>query len=77
MNTKKLIAPIIITFVILAYLMFWMITVAITAQIIAIPWFIYALTLIIPVGSGIAIICALLARIKEIKRGEEDDVSKY
>ena len=73
-QTKKLIAPIIITILIICYLLFYM---SIGIFIDEFPSVMKMLLLIIPIGFIILTICMLFERIKEIKGGEEDDLSKY
>jgi len=75
MNThiKKMIAPVIITILFLAYLFFYgyMITLAVDFNPVMIM-------LAIPlIALGIGMIYTLYTRIKEIKDGEEDDLSDY
>ena len=73
-QTKKLIAPIIITVLIVLYFMFYMF---IGVSIAEIPMFMKILALIIPIGLIVLSIYMLFERIDEIKGGEEDDLSKY
>ena len=75
MNThiKKMIAPVIITILFLAYLIFYgyLITLAVDYNPVMI-------LLAIPlIALGIGMIYTLYTRIKEIKDGEEDDLSDY
>lgn len=68
-HTKKIIAPVIITVLLVLFLLFY----AILATI-SIVGIIFAITAVI----GIALsIYTLVERINEIKKGEEDDISKY
>ena len=70
---KKMIAPIIITVIFLAYLAIYVVLVVATASynpvtfLLAIPLF----------ALGIGMIYTLYTRIKEIRSGEEDDLSNY
>lgn len=73
-QTKKLIAPIIITVLIVLYFVFYMF---IGVSIAEIPMFMKILALIIPIGLIVLSIYMLFERIDEIKGGEEDDLSKY
>ena len=66
-QTRKLIAPVIITLIIVAYSIFYLI--AATC--------INVLFIIFPIGLIILSIYMLAERIKEIEDGEEDDLSKY
>ena len=71
-NKKKMIAPIIITVIaILYYIVYFGLLLSILEEI----WR-YALGIIPLVFSGVMIyVC--VQRINEIKKGEEDDISKY
>ena len=73
MKIKKMIAPIIITCLLLLYFSLYIL------GIINIPsqlW-VKIIMLIIPLGLMGVIIFVLVERIKEIRSGEEDDLSKY
>ena len=72
-HEKKLIAPIIITIIIVLYLLFFILLVC----LVGMPWYVTIFLAAIPGAlSGVAI--AMLAeRIKEIRSGEEDDLSQY
>lgn len=73
MKFKKIIAPVIITILLLvyyvAYLWGW--------SYIMVPSWLKAIGLIIPICLMGVAIYVLLERIKEIRSGEEDDISKY
>lgn len=73
-QTKKLIAPIIITIFIIFYFMFY---ISISLYLNEMPKFANLLFIIIPILLIILSIYMLFERIKEIKGGEEDDLSKY
>ena len=66
-QTKRLIAPIIITLIIVCYAIFYMIAAS----------FINILFIIFPIGLIVLSIYMLIERIKEIEDGEDDDLSKY
>ena len=66
-QTKKLIAPVIITLIIIAYAIFYLI--AATC--------INVLFVIFPIVIIVLSIYMLAERIKEIEDGEDDDLSKY
>ena len=66
-QTKKLIAPVIITLIIIAYAIFYLI--AATC--------INVLFVIVPIVIIVLSIYMLAERIKEIEDGEDDDLSKY
>ncbi|CCQ94637.1 conserved hypothetical protein [[Clostridium] ultunense Esp] len=73
MRVKKMIAPIIITILLIIYLSFfiwgW--------SYINAPFWVKVAGLTIPVFLIGASIFVLIERIKEIRSGEEDDLSKY
>lgn len=74
MHKKKMIAPIVITALIVLYYIGFAL---LCAFVDGIPFFIKLLCGVIPLllaGVGIYV---LLERIKEIRSGEEDDLSKY
>jgi len=72
LHKKKMIAPIIITvIVILYYIVYFGFLIAMLGGI----WK-YMLG-IIPLIFSVIMICVCLERINEIKKGEEDDLSKY
>ena len=69
---KKMIAPIIITILFVSYYAFYF------TIVIALPVGVWKLFLgIIPVVLAVIMIYVCIQRIKEIKEGEEDDLSKY
>ncbi len=70
---KKMIAPIIITAVFLLYLLVYVIMIA-GAMTITPVMFLFAVPLI-ALGTGMIVV--LRERLKEIKEGEEDDLSNY
>ena len=72
--TKKLIAPIIIAFLLICYFLFYIL---IGESIIDMPKVMKILIIIFPVGLIILTLLMLFERIAEIKGGEEDDLSKY
>ena len=73
-TTKKLLAPIIITVAVVLYFAFYM---SIGFYISGMPGFIKFLIFTIPACFIILIVYMLFERIKEVKGGEEDDLSKY
>ena len=71
-HRKKMIAPIIITILFVIYYAFYF------TIVIALPVGIWKLFLgVIPVVLAVTMIYVCIQRIKEIKEGEEDDLSKY
>ena len=72
-HKKKMIAPVIITILFLAYLLFYgfMMVIAVGDKSVL-------LFLSVPlIALGIGMIYTLYTRIKEIRSGEEDDLSNY
>ena len=69
---KKMIAPIIITILIVSYYIFYF-TILLTLPVGIWKYFFG----IIPVVLAVVMICVCMQRIKEIKEGEEDDLGKY
>ena len=72
-HTKKMIAPIIIVFLILAYY----IAFGVFFVKFAAPLIFKLIGIIVPAALSAAFIWLLVQRIKEIKGGEEDDLGKY
>lgn len=72
-HTKKMIAPIVITFIFLAYLAIWLaVFFVITDNVLP------KLLLTIPLlALGTGMVYTLLSRINEIRNGEEDDFDNY
>lgn len=73
-QTEKLIAPIIITALLVCYFGFYM---GISLFIHEFPLFMKILLIVVPLLLIVLSIKLLIERIKEIKGGEEDDLSKY
>ncbi len=72
-HRKKMVAPIVIAIVFLLYLIGYGIAIAVTAE-----WSPVMILVAIPlVALGIGMIVVLKSRIKEIRSGEEDDLSNY
>ncbi len=72
-NIKKLIAPIIITIVGVV----WLALLVITYSLIILPIIFKIIICLIPILLIFVSIAVLIERIKEIRSGEEDDLSKY
>lgn len=70
---KKIIAPIIITIIMIAY---WVIYFGVLIRVVD-NVTIKVLLAVIPVILGATMIGVCIQRINEIKGGEEDDLSKY
>lgn len=73
-HTKKMIAPIIITVLMVLY---YVGIVVLFLCVEEIPFGVKALMIVIPLALCGVMIGVLISRIKEIKGGEEDDLSKY
>lgn len=73
MKTSKMIAPIIITILLLMYISFFVWAWSITP----VPLWGKIVGLVIPISLMGVSIFVLIERIKEIRSGEEDDLSKY
>ncbi|HPJ02910.1 MAG TPA: hypothetical protein PKU80_08725 [Candidatus Limiplasma sp.] len=73
-HTRKLIAPIVITVLILLYFIGFII-VAATTDWLPLGWMIALI--VIPLCLGGVMVYVLVQRIKEIRSGEEDDLSQY
>ncbi len=72
-HKKKMIAPIIITLLFLAYVTGYGVMLMTAAE-----WNPLFLLLAIPAAMlGAGMVCVLIARIREIRSGEEDDLSDY
>lgn len=71
---KKLVAPIIITIFSLCFMLFYY---GLIFALIPLSFWIKALIGILPLSLGGVSIFVLVERIKEIRSGEEDDLSKY
>ena len=72
-HTKKMIAPIIIVFLILAYY----IAFGVFFVKFAAPLILKLIGIIVPAALSAAFIWLLAERLNEIKGGEEDDLGKY
>ena len=70
---KKMIAPIVVTIIVLLYFSLM----AIGFFTSDMPLLVKLLVAIIPLGLGGVITFVLIERIEEINGGEEDDLSKY
>ena len=72
-HKKKMIAPIIITILFLIYVIAYGVLVMTAAE-----WNLWFLLLAIPLAMlGAGMVCVLIARIREIRSGEEDDLDNY
>jgi len=70
---KKMIAPIIIALSLISY---YIIVLAIMIRL-ALPGLVRIAVAVGSLGISVALIWVLIDRIKEIRKGEEDDLSKY
>ena len=73
-KNKKLIAPILITFFVIVYYIFYF---CILCTVLKESVVFLILLGIIPVALSIGMLYVCIQRIKEIRSGEEDDLSKY
>lgn len=73
MKTKKMIAPLIITCILMVYFAFFILGVVNILD----PLWVKVIGIIIPLALMGVSIFVLIERIKEIRSGEEDDLSKY
>lgn len=72
-HRKKMAAPIVITVLFLVYLAVYGILIAAASLLLPV-----LILLAIPlVALGVGMVAALVARIKEIRSGEEDDLGNY
>ena len=71
-HTKKMIAPIIISVIVIAY---YAVYFGFMIAVLDVVW--KYLLGIIPLVLSAVMIKVCIERIKEIKKGEEDDISKY
>ena len=71
---KKMIAPIVIAVIIIAY---YVGIAALFASVTGIPVIIRVLMIVIPLILAAVMFGVLISRIKEIQGGEEDDLSQY
>ena len=70
---KKMIAPIVITAIMVIYLLLFVVLGWFTGA----PFFIWLIAVLMPLALIGACIYVLIERIEEIRSGEEDDLSKY
>lgn len=70
---KKLIAPIVVTVLIILYYILYFCLILVSFESLAAKVFLG----IVPIVLSIAILYVCIQRIKEIRSGEEDDLSKY
>lgn len=72
-HKKKMVAPIIITvFIVIYYVLYFALVIALVDVLM-----LKIILGIIPFCLGVGMIYVCIQRIKEIKGGEEDDLSKY
>ena len=73
-NLKKMLAPILITIFIITYYIFYF---CVLCAVLRENIIVLILFGIIPVVLSIGMLYVCIQRIKEIRSGEEDDISKY
>ena len=74
MKKSKVIAPIVVAIIMIIYFILYF---AFVMYIIEPNLWMIILGAIIPLALSITMICVAIQRIKEIRKGEEDDLSKY
>ena len=72
-HTKKVIAPVVITVLLLLYLVFYL-SIGISLPI---PMQYKVISILVPLALMGVSVYVLYERIKEIRSGEEDDISQY
>lgn len=72
-HKSKIVAPVIITVLCLLYFIGY----GVFITVMEMPWWIKLLGIVIPLILAGVSISVLVERIKEIRSGEEDDLSKY
>lgn len=73
---KKLIAPVVIVILLVVYLLTiggWFLF----SPDPALPFWVRVAGILLPTGASAALIAVLIERIIELKRGQEDDITKY
>ncbi len=73
-NLKKMLAPILITIFIITYYIFYF---CVLCTILKENLIVLILFGIIPIALSVGMLYVCIQRIKEIRSGEEDDISKY
>ena len=73
MKKNPYIAPIIVAVLVVLYFAFY----GYMATVVVMPFVARVVFMAIPVVMIIVMICTLMERIKEIKKGENDDLGKY
>ena len=73
-NLKKMLAPILITIFIITYYIFYF---CVLCTILKETLIVLILFGIIPIALSVGMLYVCIQRIKEIRSGEEDDISKY
>ena len=73
-HAKKIIAAVAVTILVLAYWGVWLVLLATTTTERS-PWMILLGVVILAMAGGL--IYVLIQRIREIRKGEEDDLSQY
>ncbi len=73
-HLKKMIAPIIITVIVVLYFLIYALPLLLLDEV---PGLVKILVTLIPLLLSGVMIGVLISRIKEIKGGEEDDLSNY
>ena len=71
-KAKKMIAPIVVTLILVLYYVFFF--VYLHEHLSGVPLILFGL---VPLALAVGMILVCIERIKEIKKGEEDDLSQY
>ena len=72
-HKKKMIAPVVVTVIMIIYFIVYFGVIAALVESVALKWILG----IIPALFGAVMIGVCIQRIREIKGGEEDDLSQY
>lgn len=76
-HVKKMIAPIVVAAIIIIIIAFYIKVALFLAYITGIPMIVRIVMIVVPLILAAVMFGVLISRIKEIKGGEEDDLSQY
>ncbi len=74
---KKMIAPIVVAAIVIIIIAFYISVALFLAYITGIPMIVRIVIIVVPLILAAVMFGVLISRIKEIKGGEEDDLSQY
>ncbi len=74
MKNNRYIAPVIVSVLVIAYFILYMV---VASSVPDIPPLLKAVAVILPAVFIVVMIKTLMERIKEIKKGEDNDIGKY